>query len=179
MRRDSSRVSKVQGVVLKRVNFGESDRVVTVFTKERGKISVVAKGVRRIRSRRAPYLEPLNEVILILHKGKNFEIVSEAKGKQQPKLREDLKSLSFGFYAAELIDKLLPEQEPHEDVYILLQELLDNPELNENQVKQFTLQLLWQLGFLPSGHAPKGGLTVFVESVAERRIRSKNLVEAT
>ncbi len=177
MRRDTSRVSKIQGIVLKRVNFGESDRVVTVFSRERGKMSVVAKGVRRIKSRRAPHLEPLNEVSLIIHKGRNFDLVSEAKGLHRPTLQDDLKSLSFALYAAEIIDKLLPEDEPHEEVYGLLRDFLENKELTENKVKEFTLELLWQLGFLPRGQFPKVGVTNFVEQVAEKRIRSKKLIE--
>lgn len=171
------RTSKITGIVLKRVNFGESDRVVTIFSKEKGKISVVAKGIRRIKSRRAPHLEPLNEVALILHRGRNFDLVSEAKGLHTPPLHKDLKSMSFAFYAAEIIDKLLPDAEPHEAVYDLFQKFLQKSSLSENNVKEFTLQLLWQLGFLPRGQFPKIGVNNFVEQVAEKRIRSKKLIE--
>ncbi|MCL4397609.1 DNA repair protein RecO [Patescibacteria group bacterium] len=171
------KTSKITGIVLKRINFGESDKVITLFTKERGKLSVVAKGIRRIKSRRAPHLEPLNEVALMLHRGKNFEIITEAKTVTPFVMQNNFKSLGFAFYAAEVIDKLLPENEPHEQVYWLLEELLKGKNLEENKIKEFTAKLLWQLGFLPFGHYPKEGLTSFVESVAERRIKSKKIIE--
>ena len=52
------KVEKLQGFVLKRTNYGEADKILTVFTKERGKIKVLAKGVRKIKSRRAPHSFP-------------------------------------------------------------------------------------------------------------------------
>ncbi len=170
------KASKLTGIVLKRVNFGESDRVVTLFSKERGKLSVVAKGVRKIKSRRAPHLEPFNEVELMLHRGKNFETITEAKTVHQFEIQNNFKSMGLAFYAAEIIDKLLPENEPHEEVYFLLKNLLTG-EITQNKVKEFTANLLWQLGFLPHGHYPKEGITTFVESVAERQIKSKNILD--
>lgn len=164
------RASKVTAIILKRFNFGEGDKIVTVFSQQQGKISVVAKGVRRIKSRRAPHLEPLNEVEMVLHKN----VVTEAKSR--PKKYYDLKSLSFALYGAEIVDKLLPENEPHEDVYFLFKNFLAGS-LDEAQAKQFTLELLWQSGFFPRGQFPRHGLTAFVESLAERRVKSRKLIK--
>ena len=71
--------SKIDGVILKRSNFGEADKLVTIFSKQQGKIKVLAKGIRRIKSKRAPHLELFNYTTLILHHGKSFDIVTEAK----------------------------------------------------------------------------------------------------
>jgi len=62
---------KAEGIVIKRKNFGEADRILTVFTKKYGKIKVLAKGVRRITSRRGPNVELFNQVELVLHQGRN------------------------------------------------------------------------------------------------------------
>lgn len=169
------RSSKVSAIILKRLNFSESDKILTIFTKEQGKLMVIAKGVRRITSRRAPHLEPLNESSLTLHRGKNFEVITEAKSLSRREF--NLKSFGFAFYAVEIIDKLLPDAEPHVEAYELLRSLLSQPELDENRIKEFTLRLMWLLGFLPEGQVPKISLTEFVEQVAEKRIRSKKLIE--
>lgn len=69
---------KVEGIILKRRNLGEADRILTVFSKNLGKISVLAKGVRRITSRRAGNVELLNRVSMYLHRAKSFLILTEA-----------------------------------------------------------------------------------------------------
>ena len=169
------RTSKVSAIILKRLNYGESDRILTLFTQEQGKLTAIAKGVRRITSRRAPHLEPLNEVSLTLHRGKNFEVITEAKSSTRRNF--GLKSLGFAFYAAEIVDKLLPEAETHPEAYALLRDFLAQLALDEKSTKDFTLRLLWLLGFLPEGQAPKISITDFVEQVAEKRIRSKKLID--
>jgi DNA repair protein RecO (recombination protein O) len=162
---------KLHAIILKRANFGEADRMLTVFSLEKGKISLVAKGVRRIKSRRAPHLEPLNNVEIVTHK----KIITEAKSSTRPKLK--LSSLGLALYAVEVIDKLLPDEQPHEEVYELLKNLLAQEKLDENQIKIFTTQVLWSLGFFPKGQYPKDGINNFVEQIAEKRIRSKKLWE--
>ncbi len=163
--------SKVTAIVLKRSNFSEADKMVTVFSREKGKVSLVAKGVRRIKSRRAPHLEPLNEVEIVYRK----KIISEAKSSLRNKF--SLESLGFALYATEIIDKLLPDEQPHEEVYDLLSNLLANKALDENMIKTFTASVLWSLGFFPRGEYPKEGINNFVEQVAEKHIRSKKFID--
>ena len=66
---------KTEGIILRRRDFGEADRILTVFSLHRGKISVIAKGVRRITSRRAGNVELLNRVQMFLYPGKQFLIL--------------------------------------------------------------------------------------------------------
>ena len=162
--------SKLHAIVLKRSNFGEADKMVTVFSLESGKVSLVAKGVRRIKSRRAPHLEPLSEVTIVTHKN----IITEAKSNSRN--NHNLSSLGHAFYATEIVDKLLPAEQPHEDIYHLLSNLIKN-DVSENKVKEFTLKVLWSLGYLPRNTYPKIGITTFVEQIAEKRIRSKKFLE--
>src|SRR5260221_14392220 len=74
----SSRVYTAESIVLKRRNVGEADRILTIFTKRFGKMRVIAKGVRRITSRRAGHIEVFSHVVLTLHAYKNMDIVSKA-----------------------------------------------------------------------------------------------------
>ena len=66
-----------EGVILKKTNLGEADRLLTIFTKYKGKIRALAKGVRKITSRRSPNLELLNHVKAQFAGGKTFDVVTE------------------------------------------------------------------------------------------------------
>ncbi|MBI3558791.1 DNA repair protein RecO [Candidatus Gottesmanbacteria bacterium] len=168
--------SKVEGIVLARRNFSEADKIITLFTREQGKIKVVAKGIRRIKSRRAPHLELFNHVFLVLRKGKTFDLITEAK--TLSKIEVDLKTAAYLFYLCEVLDKILPEHQLHEEIFDNLISLLCHPELvSGSPVKNFVIQLLWNLGYLPKGQYPKLGVTSFVETIVERKIRSKKFLE--
>jgi len=167
---------KVVGIILKRSNFSEADKLVTVFTKELGKIKVLAKGVRRINSRRAPHLELFNQVELVLHSGKTFDTITEARvinDYSSPK--SDLKLSGYLFYLVEVIDKILPEHQPHPEIFTDLVSCFKS--LKQDKIKIFVVELLWSLGYLPKGQYPKLGVTDYVESVVEKRIRSKKFLE--
>ncbi len=167
---------KVHGFILKRTNLGEADKLVTVLSSELGKIKVLAKGIRRIKSRRAAHLELFNYVDLTLHESKSFFTATEVKTIESfPSLKQDLRLTGYLFYLSEVLDKILPEHVPHPELIPML--LTTLPNLNESQVKEFGVQLLWNLGYLPHGEYPKLGVTNFIETVIEKRIRSKKFLE--
>ncbi|MBI4099768.1 DNA repair protein RecO [Candidatus Microgenomates bacterium] len=168
---------KTSGLVLRRGNFGEADKIITIFTPNLGKIKAVARGVRRLKSRRAPHLELFNLVELVLHHGQTFDTITEAKIINDfAEAKKDLKLTGYLFYLAEVLDKILPEHQPHPEVFTAAQTTLAAP-LSDAAVKKFVVQLLWDLGYLPKGEYPKLGATDFVESVVEKRIRSKKFLE--
>lgn len=168
---------KTSGLVLKRINFSEADKILTVFTQNRGKIRVLAHGIRRIKSRRAPHLELFNHVDLLLHDARVFPIVTEAKVvNDHSALKKDLRLSGYLFYLAEVIDKILPDHQPHPEIFTDLVRLLES-KLSDDAIKKFGVQLLWNLGYLPKGEYPRLGVTDFIESVIEKRIRSKKFLE--
>ena len=124
-------VYKVEAIVLARKNSGEADRILTIFTKQYGKLRSLAKGIRRLTSRRAPHAEIFSRVTMMLrHSKTNLDLVGEieALGNYQ-NLRKDLHKVSTAYYICELVDRLLPEKQEHRDVYELLKNNLDK--LNE------------------------------------------------
>lgn len=176
-------VYTAEGIVLKRRNFGESDRMLTVFTKHYGKIRVLAKGVRRIHSRRAGHIELFRRVTLTLHKGKNFDTVQEAQSFPQPDRWSTLSKMAGAYYVSELVDTLLAEEQEHRDVYILLVDVLSHllagGEAGEQSesLRQFANKLLWSLGFLPrSKELSTEHVNSYVESIIEKKLRSKQLL---
>ena len=180
-----SRVYTVEGIILKRRNVGEADRILTVFTKQYGKIRVVAKGVRRINSRRAGHIEVFSRVLITLHKGKTFDIVTEAQQiTEKGFIDASITNMSYAYYLCELVDQLLPDGQQHEDVFEVLCGALVavQKQVNEERlgvyINEFTHRLLWTLGYLErSKRLEPSRLRPFVESVTERK--SKTLLLLT
>ncbi len=142
---------KVEGIILKRRNLGEADRILTVFTLQKGKISVLAKGVRRIHSRRAGNVELLNRVSLYLHQAKTFLILTEASSLNTfQRLKEDLTLSTYAFHIIELVDKLTAENQEnrilYEDFVRVLQRLEENP--RQILIRAFEVRILSNLGFV-------------------------------
>ena len=178
-----NRVYTTHAIVLKRSNFGEADRVVTIFSKEYGRMRVIAKGVRRVHSRRAPYLEIFSHVTLTLHRGKTWDLISEATPIHAfPVLRGSLPKISEGYYLCELVDALTPEHQEHRDIYSLLLKAMmtlnETTQTNPVEVsRQFALELLRALGYLARHHSlPSGQIDSYIESIIEKRIRSHRLL---
>lgn len=153
---------KVEGIILKRRNLGEADRILTVFTHQKGKISVLAKGVRRIHSRRAGNVELLNRVLLYLHQAKTFLILTEASSLDTyQRLKEDLTLSTYAFHIIELADKLTAENQEnrilYEDLVRVLQKLSGNP--RQIFVRAFEAKILSNLGFISFlGEGTKGNI---------------------
>jgi len=142
---------KIEGVVLKRRNFGEADRILTVFSLQRGKISVVAKGVRRITSRRAGNVELLNRVAMFLYQGKGMPILTEADSLDTfPKIKADLTLSTYAYHIIELVDKMTAENQENRILYEHLVEVLKRLERSPRQIliRVFEAKILSNLGFL-------------------------------
>lgn len=130
---------------------GEADRILTVFSLKRGKISVLAKGVRRITSRRSGNVELLNRVSMFLYPGKNFLILTEATSLDTyQKLKEDLMLSTYAYHILELVDKLTAENQENRILYGHLKEVLERLEKNPRQIliRAFEAKILSNLGFV-------------------------------
>lgn len=141
---------KTEGIILKRRNFGEADRILTVFTLHRGKISVLAKGVRRIRSRRAGNVELLNRAVMYLHQSKGMPILTEAQTLASfQKIKEDLTLSTYAYHLIELVDRLTAENQENRILYEHLVEVLKRLERKPRQIliRAFEAKILSNLGF--------------------------------
>lgn len=139
-----------EGIIVKRSNFGEADRILTIVTPFKGKIKVLAKGVRRITSRRGGNVEMLNKVKIQVFHGRGLDLLTEAESFLTfPKIKNDLLLSSYGSHLAELSDRLLPEEQPNPQVYNLLVTALELLEKNPRQIfiRAFEVKLLSVLGF--------------------------------
>lgn len=175
------RTYKTEGIIIKRRNFGEADRILTVFTKRFGKIQVKAVGVRRITSRRSPHVELLNLSVLTLHKGKSLPILTEAQTIEDfSSIKDNLTKVGFAYHLCELVDGLCPENQENRRAFFLLEDVLDRLEKEDDivsAVHEFEIELLTTLGYYkPSWRFQSIDTTSFIESILERRLKSKRLL---
>lgn len=139
-----------EGIIVRRSNFGEADRILTVITPFKGKMKVVAKGVRRITSRRGGNVELLNKVKLHIFQGKGMPILTEAESISTfPKIKNDLTLSTYGSHIAELAERLLPEDQPSPVAFNLLATALHLLETNPRQIfiRAYEIKLLTVLGY--------------------------------
>lgn len=143
---------KCRGIILKRTNLGEADRIVTIFTDKYGKIKVIAKGVRKTLSRMAGHLEPFCLSQLELAEGRNLDIITGAQVKKcfLP-LRSDLEKTNAAFYFMEIIDKMTEERVSQPQIYHLLDQTLDHiNDIIEPLIKPyFEINFLSEMGLQP------------------------------
>ena len=101
-----------QGVVLRTIRLGESDRIVTLVTQGRGKVRAVAKGVRKTKSRFGGRLEPTSHVALLLYEGRELDIVTQAESLDHFRvIREDLDRLARATAMLEAVDQVAQERQ--------------------------------------------------------------------
>ena len=146
--------------MLRSLRLGEADRVLHLYTLERGRVGAVAKGVRRTKSRFGARLEPLSHVELMLHQGggelhtvTGVDLLSSHRA-----AREDGRRLAVGLVGLEAMLRLFPEQEANPRAFTALTrflEALDEREVGEGPSSRdslalsFQLKLLWLSGYLP------------------------------
>jgi DNA repair protein RecO (recombination protein O) len=147
---------KVQGVVLRSLRYGEADRILHLYTPQRGKVGAIAKGVRRARSRFGGRLEPFFRLNLVLHEGRSdlLTVTAAETVEGHPRLREDATALDTAARACDAVGRLFETSEPHPEVYNLLCNELalldDQPEqASRAQALAFRLKLLLAAGFAP------------------------------
>ena len=148
------RVYSTRAIALRRTDFGEADRLITVLTPEHGKLRLLAKGVRRPMSRSAGHLELFAETHLMVARGRNLDIVTQASTIEAfREVREDLVATSNAFHMGELVDSFLEDQDPHAEVYHRFRNALAMLATHalpvDLVVLHFELHLLNDVGFRP------------------------------
>jgi DNA repair protein RecO (recombination protein O) len=147
---------KTEAVVLRSIRYGEADRVLHLYTSDRGRVGAMAKGVRRVRSRLGGRLEPLSRVRLVLHEGRGeLCTVSQADTVHaHPALRERRVSLERATQACDAVLRLFDSSEANRPAYNLLCNELalldaDSAAATRAQSLAFRAKLLLAAGFAP------------------------------
>src|SRR3989344_4382805 len=115
-----------EGFVLSRVKYGEADRIITIFSRKYGKISMIAKGVRKLASRKRGALENFSSIKFSAASGKNLDILTEVEIiNSYENIRNNLKKVALAYYFSEVIVKITREDEVNETLFDLLAKYLE------------------------------------------------------
>lgn len=140
------------GVVLRTYKLRESDRIVVFHTAENGKVRAVAKGVRKTKSKFGARLEPMSHVRLLLYRGRELDIVSQAEAVEPlSPLLSSLDRASQGLAVIEAVDQLSLEREPNPQLYRMVVGVLRTIAANPSplNVAAFYWKLLANEGMRP------------------------------
>jgi DNA repair protein RecO (recombination protein O) len=147
---------KTEAVVLRSFRYGEADRILHLYSESHGRLSAIAKGVRRVRSRFGGRLEPFSRAELMLHRGRGelCTITSAETVDAHASLRERGDALARATQACDAVLRLLDSEEPNRPAYNLLcheLSLLDSDPsaATRGQALAFRLKLLLAAGFAP------------------------------
>jgi len=149
------RTVRADAVVVRRLDYGEADRLITLYTAQQGKVRAIAKGVRRITSRMAGHLDLLTYSTMLLVHGRNLEIITQCQTVEGfSGLRGDLWRTTYACYCAELVDRFTEDNQPNLGLFRLLVRALHDlstlpQESLEAAVHAFELGLLSLVGYRP------------------------------
>src|SRR5512146_2787224 len=145
---------RVDAVVLRHSDYGEADRLLTLYTRELGKTRAIAKGARKIASRKAGHIEPFTHVRLQLAKGKDMLLITQADTVDAYlSLRDDLILTSQAAYVLELLDRFSYENDTENpSTFRLLTETLSRLASKADPwlaIRYYEIRLLDHVGFRP------------------------------
>jgi DNA repair protein RecO (recombination protein O) len=150
---ERERLYHAEAVILRRRDLGEADRLLTVFSREYGKLRQIAKGVRRPRSRKAGHLELFNRVRLLVARGRELDIITQAEAiDSYPHLHADLLLVGYAGYVIELLDHFTVDAEQNVTLFKLIRETLERLSQGDKPssvIRHYELRLLDDVGFRP------------------------------
>ena len=162
-------------VVLSAKSYSEADKIITVFSKDFGKLTLMAKGVKRLKSRKRGSLEVFSNIKFFAHKGRGMPVVTEVEIIDNfVDLRKDLKKVSVAYFFAEVVARTTRDEEEHAEIYVLLVNYLKRLEVGSSLKTlrtEFSLEIAEILGFIPKGQFVPNP-DEMLESIIERKLGS-------
>jgi DNA repair protein RecO (recombination protein O) len=172
----SSKSFSTHALVLKRVNTGESDRIVTLFTQDYGKIVSVAKGVRQMKSSKRAFLEPGNLVNAYFIRTKSLPLLTQAQLLTDHQgCKSSLIKMRQLSQTLEIIDRLFVEEQPEELLFVEVQELLaslSQDGSNTVSVRDRLTSIITQLGYQPPRDTRHHSISDYIAELTDRPMRS-------
>jgi recombinational DNA repair protein (RecF pathway) len=169
-----SKSSLSTALVIKRVSVGEADRIITLLTQESGKIAVVAKGVRKIKSSKRAFLEPGNLAKIFLIKTKGLPILTQARLVEDTSpIRDSLAKMRQLSQLLEIVDKLFVEEEVEDHVFELVMRVRKKILIGSGVgLKKDLAQLIEWLGFPSLAESGHESILDYVSEITGQKMRS-------
>jgi DNA repair protein RecO (recombination protein O) len=171
------------GIVIRVINFGEADRFVDIVSQDHGLINLIAKGVRRITSKKAPHLDLLNLIKFQVARGRSPQIITQAELiEPHLNLKNNLKMARTSFYLIEILNSLLAPEQPDKELFLSLKNYLFH--LNKTTSKEksrklsinFQLYLFRHLGFPEPKEKTPQAIMSHLENITSKKIKSRHLL---
>lgn len=164
-----------EGIVLSRKNYGEADRILIVFSKNYGKLSLLAKGIRKIKSKKRGHLEIFSRIKFSAVNGSGMDIMTEAVTLNDfAGVRVNLNKISLAYYFCEVVNKITHEDGNPSKTYLLLSNSLEKLE-TETELKklrlEFIYKILTEMGYWPESEKIVDA-DIVLDDVLERKINS-------
>ncbi|MEK9200621.1 MAG: DNA repair protein RecO [Patescibacteria group bacterium] len=173
---------KIEGVILKRTNFGEAGKLLTIFTRDQGKITVKAVGVRKTLSKRAGSVELFNHIRAVVIKGRgDLDTLAEVQLVNPfSSWRPHIGRVTLAYQLAEVVDKLTPDHQPHPEIFDILVSSLSKLSVLGSDwqlaIGNWQLAILQELGYLEKGQPFKGDIQKLIEETSQRPLNSPKLL---
>ena len=190
-----SKKHSITGIVLKRINYGEADKIITVLTREAGKIALIAKGVRKIQSKRKGHLELFSLIRCSYVQSHGMGIITEAESiRQFQNLESSWEKMGYAFHIGEIVDRLFPENEADPRIFVLIERFLKVIDEEQNTARQEEVArlceqtLLSELGYWDSAvfgsykkvekpDIAKDRNVAYIQNIIERELKSIKIFE--
>lgn len=147
------RTYSASAIVLRRIDLGEKDRILTIYTREHGKLSAVAKGARRPGSKLSGTSEPFTYAKMFLSSGRDLDVLTQAEIKESfPNVKKSMSGIAYAVYLMELVNSFVDERQPNPELFDTLLSAMyvlesgANPEIT---ARYFELHSLNILGYEP------------------------------
>lgn len=165
---------KTEGIILSEIRFKETSKILKVYTKKLGKISIMAQGAYRPKSQLIATTQPFAQVEFHLRPGRNMYYISQADLMESfYSIRENMDRLTYGFYILELLEKSVPEEEENEKLFFLLEKGLQYlSSIEEDYLKFITAYEIKYISFI--GYRPHIDSCVACNKPLKGRIKFSN-----
>jgi len=145
---------QADAIVLHRLDYGEADRILTLLTREHGKLAAIAKGSRRAKARSGSGLDLFTRSQMMLAKGRNLDVVAQSERRGDTRnISGDLRRTAYACLVAEVTDKVLEDRHPVDEVFELVAITFDRLNAPERAARAdtawFLMRILDLLGYQP------------------------------
>ncbi|OGC91965.1 DNA repair protein RecO [Candidatus Amesbacteria bacterium RIFCSPHIGHO2_02_FULL_47_9] len=171
-----------EGVVIKRFNYGEANKLLTLFTRNHGKVTIKAIGLRRSTSKRVGLLELFNHIKFhaVFGRGEIDTLTEVQLIESHPYWRKHLGRVTLAYQMAEVIDKLTPDHQPHPEIFeVLKSSFLEIGNLKIDwklKIENWKLQILQELGYWSRDKGFPGDIDKYIEELINRPLHSPKLL---
>ncbi|OGV92972.1 DNA repair protein RecO [Microgenomates group bacterium RIFCSPLOWO2_01_FULL_47_10] len=168
------------GIILKRRNFGEADRIVTIYTQKFGKLTVMAKGARKTASKKKGGLEAGTHSTCYFIQGKGMPLITQTQIIDSfPENQSSLVAMTQVLQILEIVDKLTVEESPNEAVFNSLLHslhLISRPGFVKAELIGNIRTILTVLGFGPPANFNENDLKAYIEDLSNTTLKSKEFL---